>query len=358
MSLRKNIYYWKCDSPQSEDDKRSLYFKDKYNIPGIEQHVKDACSEYFGDAAASVKAAGCDGNHFAYIVSRPEGKYFFRADSGSSQDEYMLAEAVFMKLTADAGLPVPELYHTDISMERHPLRYQIMALAEGQALNYFHKNGSLDLDSIASQLGEILRRLHSIKLDGFGFMNTDELKKGNTICLDYAYKDYFYNCLDRHLFYLESKSLLASCDIADIKAVFKDNESLLKLEFGSLVHRDMALWNVLGFRERITAVIDWDDAVSGDPADDIGMLGCFYDSEFIEQLLLSYDPEAKLGASFRRRITLHTLRNMLWKTMIRDYMGYFERDSEFFLINSENKSSLKDFTLGKLFAALNELRRA
>ncbi|MFN9915135.1 MAG: phosphotransferase, partial [Pirellulaceae bacterium] len=39
---------------------------------------------------------------------------------------------------------------------------------------------------------------------------------------------------------------------------------MLNLPLGCLVHKDLALWNILGTRDQIAAFIDFDDAISGD----------------------------------------------------------------------------------------------
>jgi hypothetical protein len=83
MSLRNNMYYWKCDSPHSTEEKKKLYFKEKYNNSDMEDIVRSACTDHVGSSPSEIKAAGCDGNHFAYIVTYPVRNYFFRADGGS-----------------------------------------------------------------------------------------------------------------------------------------------------------------------------------------------------------------------------------------------------------------------------------
>jgi aminoglycoside phosphotransferase (APT) family kinase protein len=355
--MRDNIYYWKCDSPHSLETKRRTFFKDKYDREGLEETVREACERAFGGAVQDVKPLRVDGNHLAFTVCHADQEYFFRADDGGGDDDYMLAESALMGLAADAGVPVPRVVHTDVDRIRCPFRFQIMECCPDPCLNAHHKAGTLNSHAVATQLGLYLRRLHTIRLDGFGFVDTRLLRRtGRIRGLDASYRDYFHKRFDDHLNYLRRHNLLSGDDCDEVRSLFRRNESRLDRTHGVLVHRDMALWNVLGTPDRITAIIDWDDAVGGDPADDLGILGCFYDDDFMNALTESYWDGAKPPEDFVCRVELHTLRNMLWKTMLRHALGYFEKDRDFFLNTPDVRLSLKDHTLNRLQRALTHVR--
>ena len=355
--MRENIYYWKCDSPNSTDAKKRSYFKEKYDREGLDETVHEACSRFFGGAVRSVEPLRVDGNHTAFIVGHEDRQYFFRADDGTTYDDYMLTESALMQLAADAGVPVPKVYHTDVSQTHCPFRFQIMDYCPEPCLNLYHKEGTLDTAGVAGQLGRYLRRLHTIQLEGFGFINTERLSRnGHLQGLSVSYLDYFYTRLDDHLGYLRQFNLLPGGDCDEVIRQFRRHGPRLERTQGVLVHRDMALWNVLGSSKRIAAIIDWDDAVSGDPADDLGILQCFYDEHFMSALMRAYWDGAAPPDEFICRVWLHTLRNMLWKTMLRHSLGYFEKGGDFFLNTPDVRSSLKDHTLHLLQTALNKVR--
>ena len=123
------------------------------------------------------------------------------------------------------------------------------------------------------------------------------------------------------------------------------------------MHKDLALWNILGSPERIAAFIDWDDAVGGDPMDDVSLLGCFHDGGTIGRVLEGYATVRPVPPEHRRRFWLHLLRNMIWKAVIRVGAGYFDRASGFFLIGAGSSGAdLRQFTLGRIAIALRGLR--
>ncbi len=351
--MREDIYYWKCDSPISREDKRKLFFKDKYASESFKLLAESCVKLWRSEAPASIAGAGCDGNHFAFEITLKSGeKAFLRGDEGSG-DDYMLAETAAMELAAKQGVPCPKTLFSSIGSNSLGVNFQILELVDRKPLDKFHKDGSLDIEAAASQLGAVLRKLHSAKLDGFGFLDTSLLKvKGPAKGLKRSYADYFNTKLDEHLKHLEVRALTSQSESADIRSIFKDCESLLQLERGSLVHRDAALWNVLGTPKSVDSLIDWDDCVSGEPADDIGILLCFYNAPFMRPLLRAYFDGAEPSEAFMRKAWLHLLRNMLWKAKLRESLGYFERGSGFFLNMPGESSSLKDATQARIRAAI------
>jgi fructosamine-3-kinase len=132
---------------------------------------------------------------------------------------------------------------------------------------------------------------------------------------------------------------------------------LLSLDQGCLVHKDLALWNILGTPEGIAAFIDWDDAISGDAMDDLSLLACFHDGPVLAQALEGYQMLRPLPSEHRRRFWLHLLRNMIVKAVIRVGAGYFKKSDGFFLIGSGSSGqSLQTFTTQRIATALHGLR--
>lgn len=350
--MRTNIFYWKYDSPLSDAKKRQRYFKDKYTAES--QKAARAIALEFDAAGTTPQMLGTDGNHFAYRFYVQDKAFFLRMDDGIADDEYMLAESQIMTLTRNAGLPVPKVFHTDVSLRRHPVRFQIMEFIDKPTLNQFRQAGTLDKTSIAREMGSFLKRLHAIKLPGYGFFNTEALKNGSPLCgLQQTLLDYFRTRLNDHLAATEQSGLISTSEMARIRKVIQAGEKLLADIPGVLLHRDFTCWNILGSESKIAAVIDWDDAVSADPADDIGMIHCFFPWSFIEKIQASYGID---NAAFVKRIRLHTLRNMLWKTAIRHCLGYFGQDSSFFL-NNIGEKPLRQATQDKIRETLSTLEK-
>ena len=353
--MRTDIFYWKCDSPIPVEQKKNQFFHDKYT-PETYEFTSQAVYDFLGHVPEQFEIMKSDGNHLTATFSDGTGKFLFRADEGHAvEDDYILAESAVMNLLNKEGLSVPPVYHTDISMSKYPFRFQIMALVPYPCLNKFAKAGTLDEMKIAEQSGKFLAGVHNLHYPGYGFINTELLAKENKLRgLDNSAAEYFNKRLEDHISYLTSNGLIGATKEERIRNAFAKAMPLLDNVQSSLLHRDYAYWNILGTENSIEQVIDWDDTVSGDPADDFGIVNCFLSAELLEQMLKSYSGIRKIDDSFKVRIHLHTVRNMLWKTMIRHYMGYFDKGKDFFL-SGGNGMSLKEYTLFKIDTELETL---
>ncbi len=355
MSIRTNVYYWKCDSPLPLEQKRR--YNEKYALADISDVIRSIAIDFFGEAPEAIRDTGSAGNHYAYILEHGGKSYFFRADDGILQDDYMLAEVAAMQAAARQGIPVPDVLACDVTCERHPVRYQIVEHVLYPDMNKHDQAGTLNRKKAGYEVGRIMARLHGIALDGFGFINTDHLRTTGSIQgLDISNRDYFYKCLDRHLGYLRDVSFLSAAETTEIENLFARHEQLLIVPEGSMIHKDMAFWNLLGTESEVKAVIDWDDVVSGDPVDDLAILRCFHGDDVWLPLLDGYRDLRQLPDDFEARLGLYLTRNMLWKAMIRHYMGYFEMTGNFFILNSDQNGNLEAFTRQRLAMGVSMLR--
>ncbi len=355
--MRTKIFYWKCDSPIPTSQKINCFFSSKYSSTMVD-HVEEAIHDFLGHSMGDFQVIRSDGNHLVCRFKDKGAAYILRADEGNlTNDVYMLAESSVMTLLNQNGLPVPPVYHTDISMKRYPFRYQIMEFVSFPSLNTFAQDGTLNESRIAKQLGRFLARIHQFHFHGYGFFNTDKLAEENTLeGLDKTAADYFEKCMEDHIGYLTGHDLLSSAEEARIRNAFAKALPLLNGINGSLLHRDCVYWNILGTQDNLERVIDWDDCISGDPADDLGIVNCVLPEALMKQVIDSYTETETPEPSFYTRIHLHTLRNMLWKAMIRSYMGYFDKGKKFFL--SGRGMPLREYTLFKIKSELEKLERA
>lgn len=356
--MREDCFYWKCDCDISTEDKKRLYLSSKYDDPGIPDAARKLAEEFFGCRPDIFRPFGGDGNHYAFLSRYKERKIFIRTDDGLQDDDYMLAETALMSLASQAGVPVPQVWRVDVSRQKFPFRYQVMEQIEYPSLNRWNESGELDKMSIAVESGRVLAKLHKVELPGYGFINTGHLAAtGKLRGLDRALPDYFVKRLDRHLGYLEKNRVLDADCLELIRIVIDKGLAMLNAVPGRLVHRDFAFWNILGTTQHIVSVIDWDDAVSGDPADDFGIMACFHEADFIDAALAEYSKTHVVDGCFLTRIQLHLLRNMLWKTVIRHRLGYFDQGEGFFLNKNDLGMPMFEYTLYKINGALKRLEK-
>lgn len=343
---RRDIYYWKCDRPAAfhgTDDRRPQ--------AELEAALHDALAAHFDERDLSLVPGGGQGNHLTFRTRLAGEEVFIRVEDGPERDDHMAAESRVMAEVRALGVPVPRVLAFDASRQRVPFAWQVLEHIPHPDLNELHKRGALDLAAVAHDIGAAVARWQSIAPRGFGPLDPaqDHLESYHA-----NYADYFHLHLDRHLRFLAQRGFLSMDEMDEIAAEIERHRGLLALERGCLVHKDLALWNILGTATHIAAFIDWDDAISGDPMDDLSLLGCFYDGPVLARALAGY---ATLPPEHRRRFWLHLLRNMIVKAVIRVGAGYFTRADGFYLIGAGSSGAdLKAFTHARLATALRGLR--
>jgi fructosamine-3-kinase len=270
-------------------------------------------------------------------------------EDGPEEDRHLAVEGAVLDRVRDAGVRTPHVLGCDVSRTRVPFAWQALERIPAPDLNHWYKAGTLEASRIAFAIGMAVAKWQEIGLEGFGTL--DAGLRGHRP----SYADYFHLRLGEHLHFLKARGFLTDTD--GILAEVEGHGALLADERGCLVHKDLALWNILGSADEIAAFIDFDDAVSGDPVDDLSLLACFHDAAFLQRTLEGFQSMRPLPVEFRRRFWLHLLRNMIVKAVIRVGAGYFERSDGFFLIGAgRSGGDLKQMTHERLALALRGLR--
>ncbi|ODS86099.1 MAG: hypothetical protein ABS46_01455 [Cytophagaceae bacterium SCN 52-12] len=356
MSSRKAIYYWKCDRPSAF---RTL------NTSGISddelRHIRDSLilllRKRFGNRDFSLKPGGGQGNHLTFLAQSDKETCFIRIENGPESDHYMEVEARVLDAVRATGVPTPILYEVDSSRKEVPYSYQFLQHFEEPDLNQWYKTGRLNLRDVAREIGLSIAKWQSVRPAGFGPFDPEILKNQGVLeGYHSCYPNYFFLNLHRHLAFLVTNGILSEGESGEILATIDANRRLLDLDQGCLVHKDLALWNILGSTHEIKAFIDWDDTISGDPTDDLSLLACFHTEDVLDAAINGYTHILPLPENFFPRFWLHLLRNMIVKAVIRVGGGYFNRRADFFLIGSgTNGDSLRDLTRKRIRSAMRGL---
>lgn len=283
---------------------------------------------------------------------------FLRIENGPEGDDHLEMESAVLGEVAKTGVPVPRVLACDASRSRVPFAWQALERIPHPDLNQWWKAGTLDEAKVAREIGRNIARWQAIVPRGFGPFDLDAWREGGGLVAFHPdYPTYFRLRLEDHLGFLVQRSFLSDERADEIRSLIDAHAGLLQRNQGVLVHKDLALWNVLGTPDTVAAFIDFDDAISGDSMDDLSLLACFHDAAFLEQAFAGYARERALPEDWRPRFWLHLLRNLIVKAVIRVGAGYFERDSGFFLIGSGGSGEdLRRFTEDRIATAVRGLR--
>lgn len=344
---RKDIYYWKCDRPAAFHGTQTRVEADADLASRLE---KELCMHFDTTSVVLSPGAG-QGNHLTWNAEVDGKAMFIRVENGPEKDGHLAVESALLDRVRQVGVVTPRVFGCDASRSRVSFAWQALERVSAPDLNHWFKQGTLEVPKIAFEIGVAVAKWQSITFDGFGVL--DEDLHGYRA----SYADYFNLRLEEHLHFLKRRGFLANT--TEILAEIENHRALLDLTQGCLVHKDLALWNILGTRDQIAAFIDFDDSIAGDSMDDLSLLACFHDAAFLRRVFAGYQSIRQLPQEHVRRFWLHLLRNMIVKAVIRVGAGYFDRDDGFFLISSGSSgSNLREMTLSRLALALRGLREA
>lgn len=351
---RSTTYYWKCDRPAAFHGTEE---RDRTKT-GYEPLLENELRRVFLDREISVVPAAAQGNHLTFYAAIGGVERFVRVDDGPEHDDMIEVESRILSCVRELGLPAPRVYAVDASRARVPFAWQVMDRVAATDLNQAFKAGTLDTPRVFREIGAAVARWQSLTFRGFGPFDPAALREENRLHgFHSSYADFFHLHLERHLDYLTAREFLRPSEAEAMRQAVARHRDLLNLAEGCLVHKDLALWNILGTTTAVAAYIDWDDAIAGDALEDLALLGCFHDAATIAAAVNGYESVRPLPTEHRRRFWLHLLRNMIMKSVIRVGAGYFDRSDTFFLIGSgSGGTSLKQFTRERLAKSLAGLR--
>lgn len=381
---RRDIYYWKCDRPAAFHGTQTRGVADAE----IELQLREELRRHFDAKAVELSPGAGQGNHLTWNADVDGLEMFVRVENGPEKDGHLAIESVLLDRVRETGVRTPRVFGSDATRSRVSFAWQALERIAAPDLNHWIKQGTLVVPSIAFEIGVAVAKWQLITFDGFGALEHDDVgrvwqqparlfagtekpggsaKESNVLSESHppntpglrgcrsSYADYFHLRLDEHLHLLKQRGFLTNT--GEILNEIEKHRALLDLAPGCLVHKDLALWNILGTRDQIAAFIDFDDSIAGDSMDDLSLLACFHDAAFLQRAFEGYQSVRVLPEQHLRRLWLHLLRNMIVKAVIRVGAGYFDRDDGFFLIGSGSSgASLREMTQSRLALALRSLR--
>ncbi len=357
MSSRAGIHYWKCDRPAAL---HGTALGGAVRAPAdLMALLVAALDKQVGGPPWRIAPAGGQGNHLTFLADSGGREWFLRVEDGPERDDYLAVESEILRRLGGAGIPVPQVHFCDASRTSVPVAFHLLERIPEPDLNRHLRAGCLDLDAVAREIGGwIARWQQRVAVGGFGpfdrlIMDTE----GRLAGLHSSAADYFFLNLRRHLDFLVGHGFIDISEAGVLLALLEDQRSLLESTEPLLVHKDMALWNVLGTRDRVTAFIDWDDAIGGDAMEDLALLACFHPAEAVKAAIEGYAGVSVLPPDHMRRFWCHLLRNMIVKAVIRVGAGYFDGAGGLFIHGAGvDGASLRAFTLARMRTAARGLR--
>jgi aminoglycoside phosphotransferase (APT) family kinase protein len=224
-------------------------------------------------------------------------------------------ESRAMRLLRDIGLPSLEV----AAFEAVDGPFILIEEARGQTLTQFeHPDTQQMPEPLLFEFGRFLAKVHQTPAKGGGLLDCSH---DEWTGLHQTWTDYLRLRLDEHLEVCRNIGAIDSTEALAIQKFFSEIPSVSP----RLLHGDPGHHNVFSDGQKITAIIDWEDALAGDPIFDIAYWGTFVRDEMRQRFLDGYQTVEKLPPDFEHRYWLYYLRVALSKTVHRHRFGTKDR---------------------------------
>jgi len=160
-------------------------------------------------------------------------------------------------------------------------------------------------DGALRQVGAGLRRLHGVQLPGFGWLAEASWRESGEPSLAHGSWLDFVKGIAHDARRLADRSAAALPIAAAAEAAIEAHAVALAAVSGSLCHGDLKLTHALIAADRLSGVIDWGDAVVGDPLWDVARFAHRADPASVSLLLEGYDPARALAGELAWRLPLY-----------------------------------------------------
>lgn len=173
-------------------------------------------------------------------------------------------EVAALERLYDSGLPLPEVISFDDSGQVIPYDYIILTRLPG--VSVAESAGRLDegqVRNIIWEAGEALARLHSYHFEGFGKIQDIDLEPFP------SWFAYFQDYAQRYMSAARDHGLVDADTLLRLEtALYHALSDMEEVARGVLVHSDYHYENLLQENGRLTGVLDFEWAFSGDPSCD------------------------------------------------------------------------------------------
>jgi Ser/Thr protein kinase RdoA (MazF antagonist) len=313
IAYQKTVFFTKVDGVYPVD---ILNSHSEEHIP----HIKKIFSEKLKIDATNIVELSRRTLHYVYKIETIKGPFVIRINAAGHfyHELSFYTEAWVMQELSDRMLPHLNIVDIDISRTLVPFDYEITNLAMGETLFDLSTHRDMPL-MVIGQLGAFVATMHEIPSRKFGHLTINSVLNDDPEGIHETWLKYMMLNMVSHI---ESCALIGVITQFEAKDVANALAKVDQIEVTSPVflHGDVANHNTFVENNQITAIIDWEDCISGDPVYDIAYYGsgCYGHDNWFEAFLSGYKSIRQLPADFELRYWTYFLRISLVKALVRE----------------------------------------
>jgi hypothetical protein len=314
------VFYLKTDLPFADSELRVLRARALEELQTRTATVGEAVAAAGFPSLVTPLAAGTF--HILHrLIGAATGPLVVRSPIRTvfDEDRGLLIEgwvADWLSGTKGAAL-VPPTVAVHFARHGAPFDFAVMAAARGVPL----VDAAIDeTPSIPRSIGAALRAVHQIAGEGAGLIDLSSTeRRAQPLGVHRDWLDFIALNLHRHIEACVRAGFVDAAMADLIGQMFRDLGPLLSERPSRLLHGDPGTHNIsVDGAGEVTALLDWEDALVGDPLFDVAMWSSFHPPRRLPSFLAGYDldtptrEESCLLAAYFLRIalskTVHRLR--------------------------------------------------
>ncbi len=333
---RSNMFYWQVDKPMTMDEMGIIFGGRSKSVTheDLTKIIEDTLNS--NNELKDLKVKEIIGSeHFDIGSVNINRKIVFtngrtavgRFHPRNLQNGYFSVEASVAKFALNNSIKsaIPLLVHC--SQYDLDLDFILFENIDGQNMKTWIVENPTDEEKLVGACGQEMAKLHNLKVEGYGFFDNEIARhEGKLIGIKKSYKEHCLSALDENLRIITEAGYINTRQSKKIVELFH-NSKLLECQTPSLIHNDMADWNVIVKDGELIALIDWDECHGGDPIADIACWSLFFPIQRLDLLLNGYKKIRELPNDFDDKLHIYRLRYVIAKMALR-YQKYSYDKSE------------------------------
>ncbi len=284
----------------------------KWNTPPrlIHEYVRKAT----GDAIAQASRIILGQDNEVYDVTSDKNHKFIVRVSHKENHRFE-AERWALNAAREVGVPTPHVLLIEQAVHDNvTVTFCVEEKLPGIPLDVLFKNGlNSDLNKAIDQIGDVLGKLHSVKINGFGYLQPD----GKGQQTSFAEIMLMANERQAELYEAAKKWNVPIKNITVGLELLNKHSELYQFNTPVLVHGDLGQKHILVEGDHISGIIDMQDCSGNHPVIDFVMWDAYWSERIpTSKLMASYSNKSLFIGSYNTLFYLVLLRESFIMLMV------------------------------------------
>jgi aminoglycoside phosphotransferase (APT) family kinase protein len=297
-----------------KDDTFQGWLQDRHSKMTTPSEVVNArVQKVVGSPVGSAKRLVVGQDNEVYDITTTDGQHVITRIS-HRDDPRFEGERWALDAARKHGAPTPKVFLIEkVQLDDHSVTFCIEEKLPGMPLDTLLQGHAKPKQAIA-QLGELLSQIHSVKVNGFGYLQEDG--KGWKI----PFSKIMLDLLEKReeLRHAAEQWSISFDDVEQALQLLQKHSSLYNWDDPSLTHGDIGPDHVLVDSNQVTGVIDFQECSGNHPIFDLVHWDINYGHLIpVEDLTATYKNKVLFDDTYEALFHLVMLRQSLWMLMVR-----------------------------------------